>query len=88
MEGYEMSFWKGYKENNMPKNYRFTRTIFGIIMISAIFYPQGKYVVAVLGALFILSAFNGFCITCWLYDKIWGCEECKVKITEKGKNSK
>lgn len=84
MERYVMrekkkTFWKGYKEVNMPPNYRFTRTIFGIIMIAALWFSWGKYLVAVLGALFIISAYNGFCITCWLYDKIWGCKECKIK---------
>lgn len=63
---------------NSPNNYRFTRTVFGIIMILALFVSWGKYVVAVLGVLFLISAAFGFCSTCWLYDKIFGCKECKV----------
>ena len=63
---------------NLPSSYRFTRTVFGIIMIGALFFEWGKYVVAVLGALFLISVVTGFCITCWVYEKVTGkCEDCE-----------
>lgn len=64
---------------NLTESYRFTRIVFGIIMIAALFFEWGKYAVAVLGVLFLISAATGFCITCWIYDKIWGCKTCKLK---------
>ena len=67
------------KIKNLPGSYRFTITLFGIIMITALFYNSGKYVVAILGVLFLISAATRFCLTCFIYDKIFGCRDCKVK---------
>jgi len=67
------------KKQNIPAETRFTRTIFGIIMILALFFSFWKYVVAVLGLLFLISAATGFCITCEIYKKLWGCKSCKIK---------
>jgi uncharacterized iron-regulated membrane protein len=64
---------------NLPDSYRFTRTVFGIIMILALFFTWGKYVVAILGVLFLISAATGFCLTCFVYNKIKKCKTCKVK---------
>ena len=65
-------------KKNIPSETRFTRTVFGVIMISAMFFSWGKYVVAVLGALFLISAMTGYCVTCEIYKKLWGCKTCKV----------
>ena len=54
---------------NMPPEEVFTRTLFGLIMILAAFVSWGKWVVFVLGILFLISAFQGFCLTCWLYGR-------------------
>ncbi|MBU0460343.1 MAG: DUF4395 domain-containing protein [Nanoarchaeota archaeon] len=72
---------KQYKifKSNLPPKFRFTRVVFGVIMIAALFFSWGKYVVAVLGILFLISATFGYCITCQIYEKIWGCKECKIK---------
>jgi hypothetical protein len=66
-------------KNNLPPKFRFTRTVFAIIMIGAMFFEWGKYAVAILGVLFLISAATGFCITCKLYEKVFGCKECKIK---------
>ena len=63
----------------MNNSTKFTRTVFGIIMIVALFFSWGKYVVVILGILFLISAATGFCITCIIYDKIWGCKKCSLK---------
>ena len=73
------NLWKRFQFTNLPARYRFTRTLFGIIMILALFFAWGKYVVAILGFLFLVSAATGFCSTCWLYQKIFGCKECELK---------
>jgi hypothetical protein len=53
--------------NNMPPEERFTRTLFGVIMILAAFVNWGKWIVLILGALFLISAWQGYCATCALY---------------------
>ena len=67
------------KKQNIPAETRFTRTVFGLIMILALFFSWGKYVVTVLGILFLISAVTGYCVTCEVYKKLWGCKSCKVK---------
>jgi len=54
---------------NIKSEDRFTRTLFGIIMISSPFIIWGKWVVFVLGVLFLISARDGYCVTCELYKK-------------------
>ena len=56
--------------NNMKPEDRFTRTLFGIIMIGVAFVGWGKWVVLVLGVLFLISAWEGYCVTCELYKKL------------------
>jgi len=53
----------------MPAEEVFSRTLFGVIMILAIFVSWGKWVTMILGLLFLLSAFQGVCLTCLLYKK-------------------
>lgn len=57
------------KVNNIPPEERFTRTLFGVIMIAGAFISWGKWVVCVLGILFLVSAWEGYCVTCELYKK-------------------
>jgi hypothetical protein len=52
---------------NMKPEEVFTRTVFGIVMIAAAFVDWGRWVTGILGVLFLISAFQGFCITCHLY---------------------
>ena len=47
----------------------FTRTVFGLMMILAAFISWGRWVTFCLGVLFLISALQGFCITCYLYRK-------------------
>jgi len=56
---------------NMPPEEVFTRTVFGVIMIAAVFISWGKWVTFCLGILFLISAFQGFCITCVFYKKFF-----------------
>ena len=58
------------KEVNMKPEDRFTRTVFGIVMIISPFINWGKWVVFVLGILFLISARQGYCVTCEIYKKI------------------
>jgi len=58
------------KNNNLKPEERFTRTVFGLIMILAAFISWGKWVVFVLGVLFLISAREGYCMTCELYKKV------------------
>ena len=53
--------------NNMKPEERFTRTLFGIIMIGSAFVSWGKWIVFVLGILFLVSAWQGYCATCEMY---------------------
>lgn len=58
--------------SNMPPEEVFTRTVFGLIMIAAAFVSWGRWVTLVLGVLFLISAFQGFCITCVFYKRFLG----------------
>ncbi|MCB9719697.1 MAG: DUF2892 domain-containing protein [Candidatus Omnitrophica bacterium] len=55
--------------NNVKPEERFTRTLFGITMIVCTFISWGKWVTFVLGVLFLISAWQGYCVTCELYKK-------------------
>ncbi len=54
---------------NMPPEEVFTRTLFGILMVVSAFIPWGRWIILVLGVLFLISAFQGFCVTCYLYKR-------------------
>ncbi len=58
--------------SNMKPEEIFTRSVFGVIMIGAAFISWGKWVTLVLGVLFLISAAQGFCITCVLYKAFFG----------------
>ena len=45
----------------------FTRIVFGVIMIGSTFIPGGRWMTFTLGILFLISAFQGFCVTCSIY---------------------
>jgi len=53
----------------MPPEEVFSRTLFGILMVVSTFIPGGRWVTFILGILFLISAFQGFCVTCYLYKK-------------------
>lgn len=53
----------------MPPEEVFTRTVFGVIMIVSAFVHWGRWVVFTLGILFLISAWQGFCLTCYWYKK-------------------
>ncbi|MCA9408755.1 MAG: DUF2892 domain-containing protein [Candidatus Omnitrophica bacterium] len=57
------------KINNLKPEERFTRILFGLIMILAVLVDWGKWVVMVLGILFLISAREGHCVTCEIYKK-------------------
>jgi len=59
-----------FRVNNMPPEERFTRTVFGVIMIGAAFFSWGKWIVLILGILFLISAWQGYCATCEMYKKM------------------
>jgi len=68
-----------YMNKNISKADKFTRTVFGIIMIGAFFVSWGKWITMLLGILFLISAVTGYCVTCELYKKLIGkCKECKT----------
>ena len=56
----------------MPPEERFTRTLFGVILIAASFLSWGRWVALILGILFMISAWQGYCVTCYLYKKFSG----------------
>ena len=64
---------------NLPAKFKFTRTVFGIIMVGAAFVTWGRWVTAILGALFIISAATGWCITCEIYTTLTNSKKCDVK---------
>lgn len=45
------------KIRNILPEQRFTRTVFGVIMIGSVFVPGGKWITLVLGILFLISAY-------------------------------
>jgi len=52
----------------MPPEERFSRTLFGLVMIGAFWVSWGKWMVMALGALFLISAWQGCrCVMCELY---------------------
>ena len=55
--------------NNLAPEDRFTRTVFGTIMILSALVSWGKWVVFILGVLFLISAWQGYCVTCEMYKK-------------------
>lgn len=55
--------------SQMPSEEVFTRTLFAVLLIGAFFVPWGRWVSLTLGVLFLISAFQGFCLTCYLYKK-------------------
>ncbi len=57
------------RKNNMAQEERFTRTTFGLLMMGAAFVSWGKWVVFILGVLFLISAWQGYCVTCEIYRK-------------------
>ncbi len=56
--------------NNMPPEERFTRSVFGVILGVSFFFPWGRWVALVLGILFLMSAWQGYCVTCEVYKKM------------------
>jgi hypothetical protein len=54
---------------NIPPEDRFSRALFGVILTTAVFYSAGKWVAFTIGVLFLISASQGFCLTCYLYKK-------------------
>ncbi|MBP9854921.1 MAG: DUF2892 domain-containing protein [Candidatus Omnitrophica bacterium] len=55
--------------SQMPAEEVFTRTFFGVVLILSAFISWGRWITLVLGILFLLSAYQGFCLTCYLYKK-------------------
>ncbi|GEM_PF-3037511 len=56
--------------SNMQPEERFTRTLFGIMMVVASFISWGKWIMLVLGVLFLVSAWQGYCLACEMYKKL------------------
>lgn len=65
------------RPNNMKPEERFSRTVVGILMITAAFVSWGKWLSLVLGILFLVSAWLGYCFTCELY-KIFNKSNSKI----------
>lgn len=63
------------RRGQMPPEEVFTRTLFGIILISAAFVRWGSWVSLGLGILFIISALSGVCLTCILYKKFFSSRQ-------------
>jgi len=55
------------RHGQMPPEEIFTRTLFGVVLIVTSFFSWGRWVSFVLGILFLISALQGFCLTCYLY---------------------
>lgn len=43
---------------------RFTKIVFGMVLIGSLFFSGGKWIVLVLGILFLVSAAWGICWSC------------------------
>ena len=56
------------KQDMLPEE-KFTRKFVGIMLILATFVTWGKWVSLVFGILFLVSAFQGYCLTCEIYKK-------------------
>ncbi len=48
----------------MPTHERFSRFLFGILLVVSFCVPWGKWIAVVIGVLFVASALNGLCIGC------------------------
>ena len=38
----------------------------------------GWVLTGTLAAVALFSAISGFCVGCWIYSRVWGCETCEV----------
>lgn len=65
----------------MSPEERFTKTLFGTILIVAFFINGGKWIVLGMGVLFLVSAAWGICWSCHL-KKLLG-RKTKVTITRR-----
>jgi hypothetical protein len=74
------------KQGNMNSAEKFTRTVFGMLLIASFFFMQGRWVALVLGILFLVSVATGWCITCWAYNKFFGCKECAIDAAHEKKH--
>lgn len=57
--------------NTMPPEERLARTVFGVVMVGAAFVSWGKWIVFMLGIMFLLSAWLGYCSLCEAGRKIF-----------------
>lgn len=51
------------------------------ILILRLLSFQAAWLIGVLGIFFLLTwldAVLGFCVGCWIYSKLYGCEKCKI----------
>ena len=48
----------------MPTHERFSRFLFGALLIGAFVVPWGKWVALLIGILFVASSLNGLCVGC------------------------
>lgn len=73
-------------KKNINKADRFTRYVFGILLVGSFFLGGAKWMALILGGLFLISAATTFCITCEFYKKFIGkCEECEIIPSPKSK---
>jgi len=54
------------RKKKMPIEEIVTRVIFGFLLVGASFFSWGKWVSLSIGILFILSASQNFCLSCYL----------------------
>jgi hypothetical protein len=69
----------------MPTDERFSKFLFGALLISSFFVSWGRWLALLLGVLFIASSIYGLCVSCkckqFLNNKNQGEERMKSKLT-------
>ncbi len=48
----------------MPPHERFSRFLFGVLLLGSFFFVWGKWVAVALGVLFVVSSLHGLCLGC------------------------
>ena len=71
---------------NMNAAEKFTRTVFGVLLVASFFFSWGKWIVLMLGVLFLMSVATGWCSTCWAYNKLFGRKECVIHPEHKNEH--
>jgi hypothetical protein len=70
---------------HLPKRFAWAleASLSATCLILSLFHVQGSWIVGVLSFFFVLTwldAVLGFCVGCWIYSKLFGCQSCSIGV--------